>query len=91
MGGRSAILYGNYELGEDTRDTNKSIFKIKTAFSNSALHLMDVINIDDSALDRGAMEEDVEYGKRNLDEEVNEQFNRDLAELTEKKCTVEND
>lgn len=69
MGGRSAILYGNYELGEDTRDTNKSIFKIKTAFSNSALHLMDVINIDDSALDRGAMEEDVEYGKRNLDEE----------------------
>ena len=60
---------GNYELGEDTRDTNKSIFKIKTAFSNSALHLMDVINIDDSALDRGAMEEDVEYGKRNLDEE----------------------
>lgn len=69
MGGRSAILYGNYELAEDTRDTNKSIFKIKTAFSNSALHLMDVINIDDSALDRGAMEEDVEYGKRNLDEE----------------------
>ena len=69
MGGRSAILYGNYELGEDTRDTNKSIFKIKTAFSNSALHLMDVINIDDSALDRGAMEEEVEYGKRNLDEE----------------------
>lgn len=69
MGGRSAILYGNYELGEDTRDTNKSIFKIKTAFSNSALHLMDVINIDDSAHDRGAMEEDVEYGKRNLDEE----------------------
>lgn len=69
MGGRSAILYGNYELGEDTRDTKKSIFKIKTAFSNSALHLMDVINIDDSALDRGAMEEDVEYGKRNLDEE----------------------
>lgn len=69
MGGRSAILYGNYELGEDTRDTNKSIFKIKTAFSNSALHLMDVINIDDSALGRGAMEEDVEYGKRNLDEE----------------------
>ena len=86
MGGRSAILYGNYELGEDTRDTNKSIFKIKTAFSNSALHLMDVINIDDSALDRGAMEEDVEYGKRNLDEEVNEQFNRDLAELTEKNA-----
>lgn len=69
MGGRSAILYGNYELGEDTRDTNKSIFKIKTAFSNSALHLMDVINIDDSAHDRGAMEEDIEYGKRNLDEE----------------------
>lgn len=69
MGGRSAILYGNYELGEDTRDTNKSIFKIKTAFSNSALHLMDVINIDDSALGRGAMEEDVEYGKRNLNEE----------------------
>ena len=69
MGGRSAILYGNYELGEDTRDTNKSIFKIKTAFSNSGLHLMDVINIDDSAHDRGAMEEDVEYGKRNLDEE----------------------
>ena len=86
MGGRSAILYGNYELGEDTRDTNKSIFKIKTAFSNSALHLMDVINIDDSALDRGAMEEDVEYGKRNLDEEVNEQFNRELAELTEKNA-----
>lgn len=69
MGGRSAILYGNYELGEDTRDTNKSIFKIKTAFSNSGLHLMDVINIDDSAHERGAMEEDVEYGKRNLDEE----------------------
>lgn len=69
MGGRSAILYGNYELGEDTRDTNKSIFKIKTAFSNSGLHLMDVINIDDSAHDRGAMEEDVEYGKRYLDEE----------------------
>lgn len=69
MGGRSAILYGNYELGEDTRDTNKSIFKIKTAFSNSALHLMDVINIDDSAHDRGAMEENIEYGKRNLDEE----------------------
>ena len=86
MGGRSAILYGNYELGEDTRDTNKSIFKIKTAFSNSALHLMDVINIDDSALDRGAMEEDVEYGKRNLDEEVNEQFNRDLAGLTEENA-----
>lgn len=86
MGGRSAILYGNYELAEDTRDTNKSIFKIKTAFSNSALHLMDVINIDDSALDRGAMEEDVEYGKRNLDEEVNEQFNRELAELTEKNA-----
>ena len=86
MGGRSAILYGNYELAEDTRDTNKSIFKIKTAFSNSALHLMDVINIDDSALDRGAMEEDVEYGKRNLDEEVNEQFNRDLAELTEENA-----
>lgn len=86
MGGRSAILYGNYELGEDTRDTNKSIFKIKTAFSNSALHLMDVINIDDSALDRGAMEEDVEYGKRNLDEEVNEQFNRELAELTEENA-----
>lgn len=86
LGGRSAILYGNYELGEDTRDTNKSIFKIKTAFSNSALHLMDVINIDDSALDRGAMEEDVEYGKRNLDEEVNEQFNRELAELTEKNA-----
>ena len=83
MGGRSAILYGNYELGEDTRDTNKSIFKIKTAFSNSGLHLMDVINIDDSAHDRGAMEEDVEYGKRYLDEEVNEQFNRELAELTE--------
>ena len=69
MGGRSVILYGNYELGEDTRDTNKSIFKIKTAFSNSGLHLMDVINIDDSAHDRGAMEEDVEYGKRYLDEE----------------------
>lgn len=86
MGGRSAILYGNYELGEDTRDTNKSIFKIKTAFSNSALHLMDVINIDDSALDRGAMEEDVEYGKRNLDEEVNEQFNRELSELTEENA-----
>lgn len=69
MGGRSAILYGNYELGEDTRDTNKSIFKIKTAFSNSGLHLMDVINIDDSAHERGAMEEDVEYGKHYLDEE----------------------
>lgn len=86
MGGRSAILYGNYELGEDTRDTNKSIFKIKTAFSNSGLYLMDVINIDDSAHDRGAMEEDVEYGKRNLDEEVNEQFNRELAELTEENA-----
>ena len=86
MGGRSAILYGNYELGEDTRDTNKSIFKIKTAFSNSALHLMDVINIDDSALDRGAMEEDVEYGKRNLDEDVNEQFNRELAGLMEENA-----
>ena len=86
MGGRSAILYGNYELGEDTRDTNKSIFKIKTAFSNSGLYLMDVINIDDSAHDRGAMEEDVEYGKRNLDEEVNEQFNRELAGLTEENA-----
>lgn len=88
MGGRSAILYGNYELGEDTRDTNKSIFKIKTAFSNSGLYLMDVINIDDSAHDRGAMEEDVEYGKRkrNLDEEVNEQFNRELSELTEENA-----
>lgn len=86
MGGRSAILYGNYELGEDTRDTNKSIFKIKAAFSNSGLYLMDVINIDDSAHDRGAMEEGVEYGKRNLDEEVNEQFNRELAELTEENA-----
>ena len=86
MGGRSAILYGNYELGEDTRDTNKSIFKIKTAFSNSGLYLMDVINIDDSAHDRGAMEEDIEYGKRNLDEEVNEQFNKELGELTEENA-----
>ena len=64
MGGRAAILYGNYELGEDTTETNIVISNIKTALSNNNLLLTDVINIDDSASFRGVMEDEVTYAKR---------------------------
>lgn len=63
MGGRSAILYGNYELEEDTNETDKVISNIKTAFNNSDLYLLDAINIKSSASFRGVMEDDVQFHK----------------------------
>ena len=70
MGGRAAILYGNYELGEDATETNIVISNIKTALSNNNLLLTDVINIDDSASFRGVMEDDVQFHKAKSEDDT---------------------
>ncbi|WP_315387763.1 LPD38 domain-containing protein [Hoylesella shahii] len=82
MGGRAAILYGNYELGEDTTETNIVISNIKTALSNNNLHLTDVINIDDSASFRGVMEDEVAYVKRKSIDKPEFQVGEDVSSST---------
>lgn len=82
MGGRSAILYGNYELGEDTTETNIVISNIKTALSNNNLLLTDVINIDDSASFRGVMEDEVAYAKRKSIDKPEFQVGEDISSST---------
>lgn len=71
MGGTAAVIYGNYKIGKDIIDTNESIRSINKQLSDSGLYLMDVLNITDSAHDRGAMEENISYGSSKVTQESN--------------------
>ena len=71
MGGTAAVIYGNYKIGKDIIDTNESIRSINKQLSDSGLYLMDVINITDSAHDRGVMEEKISYGSSKVSQESN--------------------
>lgn len=90
MGGRSAVIYGNYVVGENEENTNAYINKIALLIKKHNISLFDVLNLERSAQDNHVMEQGAEYGvsasepiagkqTSSLDE-VNSKFNEELQQ-----------